>query len=124
MSDMHVLDGNGSTYRVVMHFPVSGGNNSVGTAWSTALLESAGFNEDGTPATPTTALRTIDTIEKDAIEAGTVFEHVGNFRIESGGTSNAALRASLREFYGLEKTRVIAEIQTRLRYFSHMESEV
>lgn len=124
MADMHVLDGDGSRYRVVMHFPMPAGKNSVNVPWSTALVESAGLNEDGTPATPTTMLQSINAAEKARIEAGRVHEHSGEFLVESGGTTKLALRAALRHFYAREKTGVTAALQIKLRYFGHTESEV
>ena len=40
MADMHVLTGNGSKWRVVMHFAVPGGNNAAGVSWADALVNS------------------------------------------------------------------------------------
>lgn len=125
MSDMHVLDGRGDgTYPVAMHFPVPSGNNAVGVPWSTTVVESAGFEEDGiTPIVRKSVLRTISQSEIDSIAAGTVFERVVVVRAESGGTTNAQLRASLREFYAGEKVTATALLETQLKYFGHTEDQ-
>lgn len=118
MSDMHILEADGSgRVRVVMHFPVPSGNNAVNVPWSTALVESTGFNEDGTLATPQTSLRTINAAEKASIEAGAIHEHNGMFRVESGGVSNTELLASLREFYQQTKATETDRLATKLKYF-------
>lgn len=122
MADMHVLTGNGGTYRVALHFAVPAGNNSAGIAWSDALVNSGigGTTElpdgDGTGGT-------IGATEKAAVQAGTIFERIPELRIESSGTSGAKVQSALREFYTTEKENVQAELQRRLRYFGAIESE-
>ena len=131
MADMHVLSGDGSNYRVVMHFAVPGGSNAVGVTWVAALLASLTTIDDlGNTVLPPTVLLdgdgtggTITAAEKALIEAGTLHEHSRTFRIESGGTSNAELRAALWEFYSQEKTRLTGNLQVNLKYFGHTESE-
>lgn len=124
MADMHVLTGNADgSYRVVMHFPVPAGLNPVGTAWSAALVEDAGFNEDGTPAIPTTELRSISVAEKAEIEAGTVFEYVTNVHVEGSGQTNAGRRAVLRASYAAAKASLTTSLQDRLKFYGHEESE-
>ena len=122
MSDMHVLDIINGVARVVMHFPIPTGNNAVGTPWTTALLESAGFNEDGTPAAPKTMLRTITTLEKDAIEAGTIAEFGTGVAGLVEGTV-AGRQALMRTVYTTFKTAKTTEFQTRFQFYGHTESE-
>jgi len=126
MSDMHVQEGNNGLYQVVMHIPVPGGNNDVGEAWSATILRMAGVDDAGVNIVPGTVLRSGDILqsEVDAIKAGTVFEYVGNFLIESNGISNEELKGSLRGFYGQTKTRLINSMQADLNYSGHTESEV
>lgn len=122
MSDMHVLTGDGKTWRIVMHFAVPGGNNAAGVSWADALVNSGlgGTtvlpNGDGTGGTIVAA-------EKTAVENGTVFEHEADFRVESGGNSAGNIRASLREFYAAERAGVMAVLSTSLRYFGATESK-
>ena len=124
MSDMHVLTEVASgRFTIVMHFAVPIGNNSVGVPWSVALINSGigGTTSlpdgDGTAGTINTATEKID------IKAGTVFEHRKALLAESGGSSNLELQASIREFYAIEKTNILAVLQTELKYFGHTESE-
>ena len=122
MSDMHILEIVNGVARVVMHFPVPGGNNPVGTPWATVVLETAGVNEDGTPATPQTALRTIGAVETTAIEAGRVVE----FTTEVAGltTGNvASRRALIRTVYAAFKTAKTTDFQARFALYGHTEDE-
>ena len=131
MSDMHALGSDRNGYRVVMHFDVPAGDNAVGTSWTDAILAVKGKDDLGNTALPKTVLQdgdgivagTISAAEKAEIEAGTRHEFVDSFPIESGGTSNADLRASLREFYASEKARLTDNLQTQLKYVGHTESE-
>ena len=118
MSDTHIIEGGlQDKWKIVMHFPVPAGNNSVGLAWSTAIVNS-GLNVptilsigDGNEGTITQA-------ESDTIDAGTVFEHVIEILAETGGTSNAELKATLEGSYNSEKTRLTENLKRRLRYYS------
>ena len=124
MYDMHVLTGNnGNRWTVVMHFAVPAGNNSVGMLWKDALIKSGMGGTTALPDGDGTG-GTIGTTEKAAVEAGTVYEHSGSFLVESGGTSNAELRASLRSFYARERAKIIDDLQSKLKYFGYIESEV
>ncbi len=118
MADMHVLAGTGGRWRVVMHFPVPGGNNTAGVPWSDAVKNSDAGGSTSLPDGDGTG-GTISATEKTAVEAGTILEHTGDFRVESGGS----VQATLREFYAKEKTDITAQLQRRLRYFGATESE-
>lgn len=122
MSDMHILDIRNGVARVVMHFPVPTGNNPVGTPWATAVLETAGFNEDGTPATPKTSLRTIDTAERAEIEAGTIAEFTTDVAGLTTGTV-ASRQALIRTVYAAFKTAKTADFQARFALYGHTEDE-
>lgn len=122
MADMHVLNGGESgTWRIAMHFPIPNTNNAVGVNRRTALINS---REGGT-----TVLEEgigpgqITAAEKASIEAGAVHEYIAEFRIESGGTAPSDLRASIRQFFSAEKARILAILDSRLRYFGHTETE-
>ena len=122
MADMHVLDIVNGVARVVMHFPVPTGNNAVGTPWATALLESAGFNEDRTPATPKTVLRTITAGEKNNIQAGAVAEFVTDIAGLTEGTV-ASRQALIRTVYTAFKAAKTTEFQNRFNLYGHTETE-
>ncbi len=127
MADMYVLTGNNSNeWTIVMHFTVPDVDNAVGINFRTALVNSGiGLGEDGRrtilPTGDDTG-GTISTAEEALLDSGERFEHVGSFRAESGGTSNAAIRASIREFYAAQNTSVQAKVASQLRYFGHTES--
>ncbi len=122
MADMHVLDITNGVARVAMHFPVPTGNNAVGTPWVTAVLERAGFNQDGTPGTPKTVLRTIEVAEKAQIEAGTVAEFVTNVAGFTEGTIPSR-QALLRTVYTALKAAKTADFLNRFNFYGHTEDE-
>ena len=127
MADMYVLTGNNANeWTIVMHFPVPNVNNAVGINFRTALVNSGiGLGEDGRRTILPTGDDTGGTIsaaEEALLDSGERFEHVGSFRAESGGTSNAAIRSAIREFYAAKNTSVQQDIGSRLRYFGHNES--
>lgn len=121
MSDIHVLSSNlGKHWNVVFHFDVPDVNNMRGVNYRTALVNSG---IGGTTSLPEgTGAGMISAAEKALVESGEVFEHSTTYLVESGGTTNVELRATLREFYAIEETRIIANLQQRLRYFGHTET--
>lgn len=132
MADIHTLDGSNKKWRLVMHFPVPGGVNSVGVAWSDALVSLSKINtglpptsilNDSTTGDPDTAgLGEISDNEKAQVEAGTVYEHQGMFPIESNGEAPANLRVAIRKFHQNQRADLIAQIGQRLKYFGHKEA--
>lgn len=117
MSDMHVLTGNnGNAWTVVMHFDTPAGNNVVGVPWADAVVNSG---LGGTTVLPDGdgTNGTISAAEKTAIEAGTVFEHSVSFLMESGGTSNPELLATLDALYAVANSNQQAAVGSVLRYF-------
>ncbi len=128
MADIYILTGNNSnTWTVVMHFAVPNTNNAVGVNFRDALVASGiGLDTETNRRTilPTgdDTGGTISTAEEALLDSGARFEHVSSYRIESGGTSNADLQASIREFYTAENTRVQNVNANVLRYFGHTES--
>lgn len=110
MAKVHVLDQQSpGRYRCVLHFAVPAGNNSAGITWKNALLRAFG--------TPATILPdgdgtggTISATEKASVVAGDVVERVVTIEAETGGTSAAAMGATV----DAEAARLISEEQTRL----------
>ena len=128
MADIYVLTGNNSNeWTLVMHFAVPNTNNAVGINYRTALVNSGiGLNAETGRRTilPTgdDLGGTISAAEEALLDSGARFEHVSSYPIESGGTSDTQLRASIREQYAAENTSVQARVASRLRYFGHTES--
>jgi len=120
MSNIHVLTGRPNRWLIVLHIPVPDINNSVGVSYRTALVNSG---RGGTsvlsvgeiPEAPGPG--EIAQSELDLIETGEVFEHVESFLLESGGTTNPQLLASLDAFYNLRDGQVLLREQDILRYF-------
>ena len=122
MADMHVLDGNNSLgWRVAFHLDVNGGTNAVGVLWRTALVNSGLGGTTDLPDGDGTA-GTISAVEKGNIESGAVFEVIETIRAETGGTSNAELRATFRAAYAVADARESDRIGSVLRYFGHTET--
>ena len=126
MSDIHVLTGNNNIgWTLAMHFAVPDVNNSVGVNFRTALVNSGiGVNEDGRRSIMVVGAGAgqINPAEEALIDAGELFESVGLFRVESGGTSPAQLQSAVRLFYAAQNTKAIDAIGSVLRYFGHTES--
>lgn len=119
MSDMHVMSGTADgSWVVVMHFLVPNINNSVTVNYRTAVVNS-GLGGT-TILTEGVGPGQITTAEKAQVDSGELYEHSTVFRAES--TTN--LQNAIRLFYTAEKTSVLAELQRKLRYFGHIESEV
>lgn len=121
MSDIHVLTGDGSQQRVVMHLPVPNTNNEVGVNYRTALVNS-GLG-GATTMTEGSGAGQINTVEKAKVEAGEVYEHSTTFELEGVGASTASQQAALRAAFTREKTAVVDKIQRQLKFFGHTESE-
>ncbi len=134
MADIHVIDGNlNGEYRVVMHFAVASANNSVGVNWRDALKNSGliGTFGEGPTSTSVSVLPdgdgtggTISPAEKTQLANGEVVEHVETVLAESGGTSNAELKATLQSRYTKASIRVLVQLQKRLKYYGHNEASV
>ncbi len=130
MSDIHVLAGNGrGKVSVVMHCAVPDTNNSAaggGVNWRTALVASGigGSTQLADAVDDENPLGwEITAAEKAQVESGELFERRRDFPLESAGTEAAGQRVALRAFYAREKAAVIANLQERLKYTGHVESE-
>lgn len=120
MADMHILRGDGChLWAVVCHFLIPDVNNVPGVSYraalvasgiggTTAMIEGAGAGQ-------------ITTAEKAKIETGEVYERPFSLCLESGGT-NAEQRVMLRDHYATKEPVVIAELQSKLRYWGHTEA--
>jgi len=120
MAEIHVLTGNGDSWNVVFHIPIPVLNNAVGQPYRTVLVNSGigGSTVLGEGTGP----GQITTAEKASIQAGAVYEVSLSYPFESGGTTPAQLLATVRALYQREKTRLLAELQARLRYFGYTEA--
>ena len=121
MADMHVLDGDGSRVRVVMHFAVPDVNNAVGVNYRTALVNS-GLGGT-TELTEGTGAGEIATAEKASVESGELLEHSVNVSADGSGQTTGGRQALLRTLYTSIKSAVIADLQSRLKFYGHTESE-
>ncbi len=122
MADMHVLTGSKNRWNVIMHFPIPNSNNPVSVNYRTALVNSGlgGFTQlvEGTgPGQITTA-------EKVQVESGELYEHSVEVFADGTGQSTGGRQALLREVYTVTKDAVIADLQDKLKFFGHTESEV
>lgn len=126
MADINIMTGNNAgEWTIVMHFPVPDTDNAVGVNFRTALLNSGlGLQENGrrTILASGTGPGQITTVEEAQLDSGAIYEHSASFRAESGGTGNAVLQASVREFYVAQNASVQLSIGSKLRYFGHTMS--
>ncbi len=122
MFAMYVLDGDkkSSHYRVIMHFPVSGGNNSAGIPWQVALKST----------NPTTVLPIgaaaweISEADKLLIEDGRVLEYPVTLDLEPGRDTVEKVSKALQRAYGRARTEARDTMARQLRWFGLTENEV
>lgn len=112
---LHVLEALGQgRYRVVLHTPMPGGNNSAGVTWKAAYL-AAGLATSvlvvGSNPGQTTQ------VEKDSITAGDVIEIVSEILTETGGTTPA----SVTYMADLIIAAALAALQVRLKYYGYTQ---
>lgn len=122
MADMHVLTGNGNQYIVVMHFLVPNLNNSVSVNYRTALVNS-GLGGT-TQLTEGTGPGQILTAEKAQVESGELYEYPIKVSADGTGQSTSGRQELLRRIYTATKNAIISDLQDKLKFFGHTESEI
>jgi hypothetical protein len=116
MSNVHVLERGGATYRMAFHIPIPAGNNSAGLAWSAVLLKSGlGGTTVLVDGNGTGTDGGISTTEKAAIAAGTVFEVVD--QVDTGGLSGAPLAAFIDARFAARTTEAQARLSAQLAWW-------
>lgn len=115
MSAIHVLGGNGSSFRVVVHINAPAGNNAAGTAWADAIKNSGRAK---TVMTVGAGAGQITQAEADQIAAGTVVE--GAFIWGDDPTwTNAQRQADVDLRATQLAAELLARIQADLKYFGY-----
>lgn len=130
MSHVHVLNkGSDGEHRLVCHFAVPAGNNSVPVAaggtvtWQEALKASLGGSPASVLPDGDGTKGTISAGELANVASGAVLERQYSFPVDSGGTTDALREASILAFYAKKKTQVTAEIAAQLGYFGGILDE-
>ena len=104
-----------------MHFPVPNGNNSAGVSWATAIVNSGiGLQEDGRRTVLLAGAGTNGTIsatEEASLVAGTLFEVVIEFRMDTAGTNAAQRNAAIDALYASVLADQQAALSKRLKWF-------
>jgi hypothetical protein len=104
---IHVMEAVGlNTYRIVVHSPTPGGNNSAGIAWSTAI-QNSGRNQ--TSMTVGNGAGQISSSESNQVASGSVVEAQFNFT-DDPNWSTAERNAALNT----QATQLVAELQAEL----------
>lgn len=111
MAKVHVLEGNNYQYRIVAHFPVPEGNNTVGNSWKSCLLASH-------PPAPVLSVGigpgNITQTEYDDIIAGDVLEIVRTIAVGTTPTNTSVIK--LADKYIAEYLSGLANV---LKYYGH-----
>jgi hypothetical protein len=113
MSDVHVLDGNGSSVRVACHVPIPAGTNLIGVGYQVAWVNSGRAVASAMPIG--TGAGQIAQAEADALTAGTLAEIILDMHPEAVATDPARI-AMLREVWLQAQARLTADLRS-LRYF-------
>lgn len=122
MADIHVLLGDGiDKWTLVFHFAIASANNAVSINYRTALVNS-GLGGTSSMVEGSGAGE-ITTAELAQVAAGELFEHRLSLPLESGATDNAEMLASARAMYARDETRIVAELQRRLKYYGFTGSK-
>jgi hypothetical protein len=124
MSDIHIITGDeGGQWQAVMHLPVPAGNNSAGVAWSAAILNSGiGLLDSGRRTALVVGIGTNGTItaaEEAELNAGTLFEVVREFRVDTAGNTNPLRNAALDLLYAATLADQQAALAKRLKWFGY-----
>lgn len=112
MASIHILDGDGTNYRVVCHVTTPAGNNASGISWATALVNSGRI----TSVLPTgTGSGQITAAELAQIAAGTTLELVVTAPIGSanGNTTEIA------NMIAIQRAAALTVLQGILKYFGY-----
>ena len=88
MAAIHVLTGDGSRYRAIVHLATPAGSNLAGITWKNVIL-GAGLNV--TRMTEGAGAGQITTLEKTSIIAGDLIEIEVQMPVESGGATPASI---------------------------------
>ena len=110
-----MIQGSNSAWTAVLHVAVPDTNNAAGVNFRTALINS-GLGGTSILSVGTGAGQILQA-EFDLIESGGLLESVSSVRLETGGTSNSELAASLDAFYAQQKMVVVANMSAALRYY-------
>ena len=108
---IHILESNNkNSYRIVIHFAITAGNNSVGKTWKSVGLESG--KTGSTILDVGTDPSNITQTEKDNITSGDVVEVVCNVDTPATNTAVEALA-------DIAITEWQADMSRILKYFGH-----
>lgn len=116
MSDFHIREAanNLKSAKAVFHIPIPTGNNAVGKAWRTVLVEHLG----GADAI-TSGLPDIPAADLTSMKAGELYEYVVTIGFTTIHLTNAQRLAEIQAKYSSSVTAVIDRIQTTLNYYGY-----
>lgn len=115
MAALHVLEGDGIRFRVVVHTAVPVGNNTAGNSWKNCLI-SAGMNT--TVLTEGVGVGQITTAERNQIIAGDVIEMVFTVDVPTVGTNGNKL-AIVQAAVAKMQADYLAQLTNRFQFFGY-----
>jgi hypothetical protein len=111
VAKVHILEGSGYQYQIVVHFPVPEGNNSAGISWKSCLLAS----HPPTPVLPVgIGPGTITQDEYDDIMAGDVLEIVRTISVGTTPTNAAVVELADKDI-----AEYLSGLASVLKYYGH-----
>lgn len=116
MADFHVMQTSPDkdTATVAIHAAVPGGNNSVGVAWATALLEYLG----GSQSTRVPWLAASNPTEATQITNGEVYESVETTHFDANAT-NAEKLSAMQSFVSTRQSQITSYLAEVLRFWGY-----
>lgn len=111
MADFHVLEVSAAKdkARVAFHISVPAETNAAGKNLSTAVVECF---------SPATEVSYLAQAEKDAVAAGTIFEHIETVAF-SGHATNAERLAIIETRAAILQTKVLENLRARLAFWGY-----
>ena len=116
MANIHVLDRDGSEFRVVVHIPIPNTLNSAGVSWRDALINSGIGGKTVLPDGNGTG-GTIIGAEKVQIVSGALYEVEDRLKPDSNNPDKPGDAAYLQAAFAVIRDRDWPLIQARLKWF-------
>ncbi len=112
MSNIHVLEKNGNSYRLAYHIAIPAANNGAGISYQTAIVNS-GLSSPSVLKSGDGTAGTINATETSQIAAGSLVEVVANVAVSAGLTGGQIITL-LQNDYTANSAVLLNDLQAKL----------